>query len=107
MALSDKQILAEIKKGDIAIEPFRRANLSTSSYDVGLGEYFFAEQNPPHFENLYNVYDKKHIERVWGTEAKQAKPAKEILAKYKFEYDGISPNDKIILLAPGETIFVG
>ena len=41
---------------------------------------------------------------MWGTTAKRAKPAKEILAKYKFEYDSIRPEDQIILLAPGETI---
>jgi len=104
MALSDKKILESMKEGSIIIEPFKKANLATSSYDVTLGEYFFPEQTPKHFENLYNVYDKKHIERVWGTKAKQAKPAKELLAKYDFEYDGISPDDKIILLAPGETI---
>ena len=104
MAFSDKKILDAMKEGSIVISPFRRANLATSSYDVTLGEWFFPEQTPKHFENLYNVYDKKHIERVGGTKAKHAKPAKEILAKYKFEYDGISPNDKIILLAPGETV---
>jgi dCTP deaminase len=104
MALSDKQILAEIKRGDIVIEPFKRANLSTSSYDVTLGEYFFAEQNPPHFENLYNIYDKKHVERVWGTTPHRAKTAKEILKNYNFDFVGIAPTDTIILLAPGETI---
>ncbi len=93
-----------MKEGSVVISPFKQEHLATSSYDVTLGEYFFPEQTPKHFQNLYNVYDKQHIERVWGTEAKRAKPAKEILAKYKFEYDGISPNDKIILLAPGETI---
>ena len=104
MALSDKKILESMKEGSIIIEPFKKANLATSSYDVTLGEYFFPEQTPRHFENLYNVYDKKHIERVWGTKAKRAKPAKEILAKYKFEYDSIRPDDRIILLAPGETV---
>ncbi|MDZ4225893.1 MAG: hypothetical protein U1C66_00180 [Patescibacteria group bacterium] len=104
MALSDKKILESMKEGSIIIEPFKKANLATSSYDVTLGEYFFPEQTPKHFENLYNVYDKKHIERVWGNRAKRAKPAKEILAKYKFEYDSIRPDDKIILLAPGETV---
>ena len=104
MALSDKKILAMMKEGSIVIAPFVRANLATSSYDVTLGEYFFPERQPPHFENLYNVYDKNHVDRVWGTTPKRAKKAKDILAKYDFEYDGIAPDDKIILLAPGETI---
>jgi dCTP deaminase len=104
MALSDKKILEAMKEGSVVIEPFTRANLSTSSYDVTLGEYFFVEQHPPHFENLYNIYDKKHTEQVWGTTPKEAKTAKEILKNYSFDFNGISPSDKIILLAPGETV---
>ncbi len=104
MALSDKKILAAMQDGSIIIEPFKRANLATSSYDVTLGEYFFAEQNPPHFENLYNIYDKKHVERVWGTVPHKAKPTKEILKNYNFDFVGIAPTDNIILLAPGETV---
>lgn len=104
MALSDKKILEAMKEGSIVIEPFIRENLATSSYDVTLGEYFFAEQNPPHFENLYNIYDKKHVDRVWGTKPHRAKTAKEILKNYNFDFTGIAPDDKIILLAPGETI---
>lgn len=104
MALSDKRILEAMNEGSILIEPFDRRNLATSSYDVTLGEYFFSEQVPPHFENMYNIYDKKHIERVWGTKPHKAKTAAQVLQKYQFEYNGIAPEDKIILLAPGETI---
>lgn len=104
MALSDKKILDAMKEGSIVIEPFDRQNLATSSYDVTLGEYFFAEQHPPHFENLYNIYDKKHVDRVWGTKPHRAKSAKEILKNYNFDFSGIFEDDKIILLAPGETI---
>ncbi len=104
MALSDKRILECMKEGTVIIEPFDRRNLATSSYDVTLGEYFFAEQPPAHFENLFNIYDKAHVDRVWGTVPKRAKTAKELFKKYNFEWNGISPEDKIILLAPGETI---
>jgi len=104
MVLSDTQILAAMKKGDVVIEPFNRANLSTSSYDVTLGEYYFAEQRPLHFENLYNIYDKKHVDRVWGTKPLKAKPAREILKNYNFDFKGIAPDEKVILLGPGETI---
>ena len=44
--LSDKAILRHIEKGTVVIEPFRRENLSTSSYDVTLGPYFFKEAEP-------------------------------------------------------------
>jgi len=104
MALSDKKILEAMKEGSIVIEPFARENLSTSSYDVTLGEWFFAEQPPPHFENLYNIYDKKHVERVWGTTPHRAKSAKEMLKNYAFDFTNIKPTEKVILLGPGETI---
>ena len=104
MALSDKKILEAIKEGSVVIDPFDRRNLATSSYDVTLGEFFFVEQEPPHFENLYNIYDKKHVDRVWGTKPKKAKTAKEVFDKYQFDFNGIEPSDKVILLAPGETV---
>ena len=39
MILSDGQILAEIEKGNIVIEPFERKQLGSNSYDVKLGKY--------------------------------------------------------------------
>ena len=39
MILTDKEILAEIEKGNIVIEPYDRACLGTNSYDVHLGKY--------------------------------------------------------------------
>jgi dCTP deaminase len=104
MALSNKRILEEMEKGKIVIDTFIPENLSTSSYDVTLGEWFYAEQPPQHFQTIYNVYDKKHTERVWGTKPQKAITAKELFKHYKFEFDGISPDDKVILLNPGETI---
>lgn len=104
MALSDKRILAEMKKGDIVITPFKRENLATSSYDLTLGEYFFAEQPPKHFQNIFNIYEKENIDRVWGTKPMKAKPAEEVFKDYKFDFGNISKKDKVIMLAPGETI---
>jgi dCTP deaminase len=104
MALSDRKILESMKEGSIIIEPFDRKNLATSSYDVTLGEYFFTEKHPKHFENIYNIYDKEHVDRVWGTEPKIAKEASYVLRHYKFDWRGIRPSDKIILMGPGETI---
>ena len=39
MILSDQQILAEIERGTIVIEPYERSCLGTNSYDVHLGRY--------------------------------------------------------------------
>lgn len=104
MALSNKQILEEMKAGNVVIDPFDPDNLATSSYDVTLGEYFFAEQPPQHFQHIYNIYDKKQTERVWGKEPLKAQPAKDLFKQYNFEFIGIEPHEKVIALEPGETI---
>lgn len=104
MALSDRRILEEMKNGNIVISPFKPENLATSSYDVTLGEYYFREQRPKHLYNIYNIYDKRHTDHVWGTTPMKAEKAKDVFQDTKFDYVGIAPNDKIILLEPGETI---
>ena len=104
MALSDKQILTEKKKGDIVIAPFSRANLNTSSYDVTLGPHYFREKQPDGLHPVYNMYNKKHTDRVWGTKAERASQAREAFGDINFEWVGIRPQDRIILLNPKETI---
>src|SRR3989344_4017686 len=105
MALSDKKILEEKKRGNIVIEPFQRENLSTSSYDVTLGEYFFREQPPNYYLNHYNIFNKKHTDYVWGTKALKAEEAKKVFKNFaSFDWEGIRPTDQVILLEPGETI---
>lgn len=105
MALSNKRILEEMRRGAVVIEPFKRENLATSSYDVTLGEYFFREQPPKYNHSLYNIWSKEHMEHVWGAnKVERAVIAKEAFKKYRFEWNGISPNDRVIMLRPGETI---
>jgi dCTP deaminase len=104
MALSNKKILEEMKNNCIVIHPFVKENLATSSYDVTLGEFFFQQQPLKHFQNIFNIYDKNDVDRVWGTEPKRAMKAKDVFKKYKFDFIGIDPEDKVIILEPGETI---
>lgn len=104
MALSDKKILHEIRKGDIVITPFKKENLNTSSYDVTLGEYYFREHPTKHAHNIFNIYKERHIRHVWG-EAMKAEKAKKVFSAYNFDFKGgIRENDRVILLHPGETI---
>lgn len=105
MALSDKKILEHIKKGTVVIEPFAKENLATSSYDVTLGEWYYREQPTKYNHSLYNIWSKSHMEHVWGADQVQrAEVAKEAFKKYNFAWEGIRPDDKVILLRPGETI---
>ncbi|HWH16100.1 MAG TPA: hypothetical protein VNU25_00710 [Candidatus Paceibacterota bacterium] len=105
MALSDTRILEEMKKGDIVIHPFNDDQLATSSYDVTLGEYFYREQPPKYNHSLYNIWSEEHTRHVWGADdVQRAVPAKEAFKKYNFDWDGIRPDDKVIIMRPGETI---
>jgi len=105
MALSNKKILEEVKKGNIIIFPFNKQNLATSSYDVSLGEYYFREKPKSKYEdNIYNIYNKSHTDEIWGIKPIKAKRAKDVFKNFKFDFIGISQNDKVILLRPGETI---
>jgi dCTP deaminase len=105
MALSDKKILAEMKTGNIIIEPFVDKNLGTSSYDLTLGEWFYREQPPNYYLTHYNIFNQKHTEYVWGKKPLRAQLAKEVFKNFAaFEWEGIKPDDKIILMEPGETI---
>lgn len=102
MALSDKKIIEELKKGHIIIEPFNKENLSTSSYDVSLGEWYFSERSSS-VTKIYNPFNKKETDRVWGTSPQKAKPAVDLLGE-DFDFTGIAKDDLIILLEPSETI---
>ncbi len=106
MALSDRRILEEMKKGDIVISPFSDDQLATSSYDVTLGEWFFREQPTKYNHSLYNIWSREHMEHVWGADkVERAVFASEAFKKYNFDWNsGIRPDDKVIVLRPGETI---
>lgn len=104
MALSDRSILEHMKAGTVVIEPFVRENLATSSYDVTIGEWYFREQPPLEHKKVFNAYNKKDTEHVWGTKPQRAQKAKDALKSFNFEFEGIRPDDKVILLEPGETI---
>ncbi len=105
MAYSNKKILEAMKGGDIVISPFKRENLATSSYDVTLGEWYFREKKPNYILNHFNIYSKKHTDYVWGTKATRAEKAKNVFKNFAaFEWSGFGPEDRIILLEPGETV---
>lgn len=102
MALSDKEILHQLAEGNIIISPFDRASLSTSSYDVRLGEWFFREHRLP--SPVFNIWNKQHTGQVWGNPIK-ARPASEVLAGVEnMPWAGIHPDDLVIVIEPGETI---
>jgi hypothetical protein len=70
--LSDKAIMHHLRvTGKVCIEPFTPHHLSTSSYDVTLGRYFYRESMPEPGSGIYNPYSPAMVTRVWG-EPKEA-----------------------------------
>lgn len=104
MVLSNKEILEEIKNGNIVIGPFNELNLQVNSYDVTLGENFYREIEPVDNKSfIYNIWDKSDVDRVW--ELDKAKPFQEFFNPEDNIYaDGISSTDKIIWIRPQERI---
>ncbi len=101
--LSDKAILQQMRDGKVVIEPFDMSNLSTSSYDVTLGRYYFRESVPEPGMGIYNPYSSEMVSRVWGS-VKEAEEAGEWMARTKTVLENIAPGDRVIWLGPGETI---
>jgi len=105
MLLSRSAILRHMKEGNIVIEPFDERNLTSASYDVTLGKYYWRETLHDGGYITYNPYSKKDVYRVWGPEYYTAKPLKEWLVNSPFKkMPGIGMGDLVIWIAPGETI---
>ena len=60
--LSDKQILYEIERRNIVIEPFDERQLGSNSYDVRLGNYVARSTNNL---KIVDIYNKDDITRFW------------------------------------------
>lgn len=105
--LSDRKIKEEMANGNIIILPFHDKNLQSSSYDLTLGKFFYREQPPASdIIPIFNPYNLNEVVKVWGKECHEAVKAKVYMKKYPDPnlWQGILPNDEVIMIAPGETI---
>lgn len=103
MVLSNTDILLHLHHtGKVVIDPFEPKNLSTSSYDVSLGEWYF-EETKGYDRQIYNPWSEKETRRVWG-EAKKAIPLRKAKPLNYESIEGVNPDDLVILISPGATI---
>lgn len=98
--LSDNGILRGLRDGTVSIVPFRRTNLNGASYDVTLGPYFYRENPNGGFLNLYH---DDAASQAWGRDFCTAKRMSDLEWTPK-EADHVNPEERVIVLRPGETI---
>ena len=103
MLLSRHAILRHIDAGNIVIDPFDSRKLKTTSYDISLGDWFWREGHPEGRASIHNLYDEKSTRRVWQGPF-EAESARTVSEKLREDLVNISPDHKIILLRPNETI---
>ncbi len=103
MLLSRDAILRHLAEDNIVIDPFDDRKLKTTSYDVSLGEWFWREGVPEGRATLHNIYDEHSTRLVWRG-PHRAESAGEVARRLGTEFKNIRPDDKVILLRPGETI---
>lgn len=101
--LSRNMMLEHLRRGTIVVDPFDERNLKTTSYDVRLGRYYFREQSRRHTGGLFNPFDERHVRAYWG-EPQEAELARKWMERTDTKLNVVTPEDRIILLAPGETI---
>lgn len=99
--LSKPEILKHFKAGNIVIEPFNPQNLSNTSYDVRLGNYFYRQLTLKHTE-IFNPFDQESLNKMYA-KLEEASCVKELRSKINL-LKNLKDNDKVILIAPSETI---
>lgn len=105
--LSKPAIRRHMENGAIVISPFDERNLGNCSYDVTLGQFYYRETPPIDGNCLYNPWDENCVNQVWGCtpiEAESLAEWKEKCGNHPSLSSGIHDDDRIIWLAPGETI---
>jgi deoxycytidine triphosphate deaminase len=102
--LSDVAILAHLRAGTVVIEPFNQDHLSTSSYDVSLGQHFYREVQPAPGETVFNFYSKSAVDRVWGAPQCAETHLEWAQRTGNALLENIAPDERLIFLRPGETI---
>jgi dCTP deaminase len=99
--LSKPQIQKHLKEGNIIINPFNPKNLSNTSYDVRLGQYFFRQNPLAHTQTLNPFWEESM--RLMYTGIEEATPVSKVKSQTN-PFFNLLPSDKVILIAPNETI---
>jgi dCTP deaminase len=94
---SDLEILSAHKSGQIIIEPFERAQLQPTSYDVRLGRYFIPMQ---HQRGTLNPFNGASIGEIFLPVQRAQSCEVWCRENGRLPFDGISPECPVIVLEP-------
>lgn len=84
-----------IGENRILIDPFDDRQMSSNSYDIRLGEWYWRERGSFERDYLYNPYDEKAVRSSW----------KLCCAKsLGYPLTGIPAKERVIIIDPGETL---
>ncbi len=99
--LSQPDILKYYNEGLIVIDPFNIKNLANASYDVRLGKYFYRQSELRHTVT-FNPFDEKSLNTLY-TKNEEAESVSSLKSQQN-PFINLSPKDRVIIVAPGETI---
>ncbi|MBI2592478.1 deoxycytidine triphosphate deaminase [Candidatus Saccharibacteria bacterium] len=100
---SNVQIRKAVKEGHIVCHPFIKANIAGSSLDVTLGNWYYRTERTG-VSGFYNPFDRNDVARYFDG------PYKAEIHKYWSKangrqlFEGIPPNQPIIVVRPGERL---
>lgn len=100
MLLSKPRILKYLQTGHIVCDPFVPQNLGSAQMDVTLGENIYREMTIG--ERVYNPFDEGHVRNKWTLD--RAVVHREWATENGRVLTNIGPDEKIVFIAPGETI---
>lgn len=100
--LSELAVAEQLGKG-VIIHPFDPRQLKTCSYDVRLGRHFYRRKRSNEFGVVFNPYDSEEVKKHFDGPY-EAVPAHTVRGYGGAEWNGIEPNDLIILFDPNELI---
>jgi dCTP deaminase len=95
--LSSSEIITEVEKGNIVINPINHNNIGNCSVDVTLGSNYYrrSQISVP----IYNPWNPEHVRQYWGTSQKALTATEE-----DADLLGVSMGTQYILINPLETI---
>jgi len=102
-ALSDRDILREMKNGNIRILGFKNNHLNNSSYDLTVGQFYYQTDSRRESDiSIFNPLRPEQVHAYWGNLRVAARLENDPIDSYRRA--GINKGDQYIIISPGCSI---